>query len=146
MTPLALVGGTPRPGVTPPSGGPRGGATATAATPGLHTSTLALRQGQGERGTSVVGASPNPLTHSTVSTTPGRVTVDPPRGGDSSETTRSAAPRVAPAPLRYAIKAALVAIAYLGIHTAAAHPLTAVLLAVTFLTITALAARRSHHA
>lgn len=94
----------------------------------------------------MAGLAPNHPAHSTVSTSPGRDTVEPPSGGDSSANTRSAATPVAPAPIRHLIKTVILAATFFIIHAAATHLLTAVLFASACITITALAARRSTHA
>lgn len=140
------VGGTPRLGARPHSRGPRGGASAIAATPGFSTSTSAPIRGRSGRGTTVAGLAPNRPARSTVSPTSTQVTVDVPVGGDRSTHTRSAAAPVAPAPIRYAVKVLVLAGGFFVVHAAATHPAAAVALAITFLAITVLTARRPHHA
>ncbi len=105
------------------------------------TPTFAPIRERDGRGNPVVGASPNQPTQSTVQTTPRSPSI-PPSGGDSSAHTRSAAARVAPAPIRALVSMSVLGAAFFGIHAAASHPISAVVTAAALLTITALTARR----
>lgn len=90
-----------------------------------------------------VAASPEQhAAHSAVSTTTRNVTVEPPSGGDSSAPTRSAAPRVAPAPVRAIARIIVPAALFFLIHAAATNIWTALALAATVLTLTAVFATR----
>jgi len=93
---------------------------------------------------SIVAAPPKQhAAHSTVSTAFHDVTVEPPSGGDSSASTRSAYPRVAPAPVRVLARVTVLAAAFFLVHAAAANLLTAVAFAAAVLLIPlALATRR----
>jgi len=90
-----------------------------------------------------VAASPEQhAAHSAVPTTTRNVTVEPPRGGDSSAPTRSAAPRVAPAPVRAIARIIVPASLFFLIHAAATSIWTALAFAATVLTLTAVFATR----
>lgn len=80
-------------------------------------------------------------------TAPALAVVVPPSGGDAAATsTRDAAHhpgRVAPAPIRNLARITVLALAVVGIHAAAAHPLTALIVAVGLIVAAcALASRR----
>lgn len=58
--------------------------------------------------------------------------VEPPSGGDASTSTRDVAQhpgRVAPAPIRSLARTLVLALAFVGIHAAASHPLAALTVA-----------------
>lgn len=80
--------------------------------------------------------------HSTVTSTRRLVPVEPPSGGDSSAPTRSAAPRVAPAPVRAIARIIVPAALFFFIHAAATNIWTALAFAATVLTLTAVFATR----
>lgn len=80
--------------------------------------------------------------HSTVTSTRRLVNVEPPSGGDSSAPTRSAAPRVAPAPVRAIARIIVPAALFFLIHAAATNIWTALAFAATVLTLTAVFATR----
>jgi hypothetical protein len=80
-------------------------------------------------------------------TAPAIAVVVPPGGGDAAATsTRDVAHhpgRVAPAPIRHLARTTVLALAIFGIHAAAAHPLTALIVGVgLFVAACALASRR----
>lgn len=81
------------------------------------------------------------------SSAPALAVVDPPSGGDAAATSiRDVAHhpgRVAPAPIRHLARTTVLALAIFGIHAAAAHPLTALFVAVGLIVAAcALASRR----
>jgi hypothetical protein len=80
--------------------------------------------------------------HSAVPTTTRNVTVEPPRGGDSSASTRSAHSRVAPALVRALARAAVLAAAFFIVHAAPTNIWSALAVAAAALALTAVLATR----